>query len=284
MDGIRFEDFQNNNFLQDEIVDHYNFLSKNRSDYGLQEIRRRRTSRNNNYESKFTCDSCEKSYLSYAALYTHRKNKHTNLPNDTREPRRSRKELRNIHTSVNFLSNGALTQGQTAFEQLDVLFNEAFDKIYFKSGRTNILPKYGCYNRHPLFETFYEFSKLPLKLERIMSSIDLIMANYIFESKDSFEAKTILVLLKYVMLFRDYLNSYFFSTKGVYTAVTNAEDLPEKINDFILKFLVLDEDMFGMEVFEIIEYSQHFCDWLYSCSFSSLKITLCINFNSLKNI
>ena len=86
-------------------------------------------------------------------------------------------------------------------------------------------------------------------------------------------------LIQFVTLFREYLNiRYKNEDEKEFTAVTNAENVPDTSNEFINEFLDPDNgNDFDYPKEEIIDLTMNLCQWMYDNNFTCSKLTLLTN-------
>lgn len=95
-------------------------------------------------------------------------------------------------------------------------------------------------------------------------------------------------LIIFVTLFREYVN---IVKKGQvqkdeeFTAITNAEDVPDISNEFINEFLEPEKGgPFGFDKEESIDLTQNICHWMYENNFTCSKLSLISKYNSNNNV
>jgi len=115
----------------------------------------KRRSKNDNEGRVYKCSHCDKTYLSYPALYTHNKTKHPNInqaivPSRGRgRPRKTMQENQPDPISNLYFSTEDRNGGPTA---ITYGFKEAFNEII----KDNIPKKYSSYTEHPLYIQLYK--------------------------------------------------------------------------------------------------------------------------------
>jgi hypothetical protein len=141
------------NSLQETV----NKTAQNLPDLSLQKGRRR--SKNDNEGRTFKCEQCERTYLSYPALYTHKKTKHTPVQQNS-APSRGRgrpKKTGNKATQQDpisrlFFNTEGKQGGPTA---VTYGFEEAFNMFSKQESM-----KYKEYQSHPLYIELYKLHKI----------------------------------------------------------------------------------------------------------------------------
>jgi hypothetical protein len=123
-----------------------------------------------------------------------------------------------------------------------------------------------------LYKTIIDLKQNPEKEAR---TGDEAFAKYVIESYDKTCKDYFLFLLKFSILFRECLNEYkkLEDSDKQYSEVNGAELLPDLCNEFITEFMENNE-YFGLDVNELIELIQQFCNWLYENKFTTSRLTL----------
>ncbi len=135
-----------------------------------------------------------------------------------------------------------------------------------------------CFNEllkltdHPVLTRFLN-DELPTK-DRTELNCDDLFLTYLYEVKEKSNKAYFILILKFVLLFRECLNTSrqirenpnINSKKLEYSSMSNAETLPDLCNEFVTEYLD-SNNYFGIESekdrSEIIELIQHFCNWLF---------------------
>jgi hypothetical protein len=252
----------------------------------------RRKSKKDKNGRDFICSICEKSYLSYRALYTHKRNKHNIIPitgkpevfknNSTSFPGKFKYSAFDSSINVKALSEDLIASFyKLCREQKNnpnsIFYNPDYslDDDYF----IKVL-KYYC-------ESGLHKVQIPTQQESGQNSIYHFLAIYLILlleiTKDKFFCE---LLVKFAFMLREYLNligwdhkkklmnygiiSHFTPT-GEYCSKNSCEDLPELMDDFVCVFLEIDE-LSSANAKDLTDICQNFCFWLYINKFTCYKL------------
>lgn len=253
---------------------------------------RKRRSKRDLAGRTFDCRLCNKSYLSYPALYTHAKTKHSSNPMPTKNIR-GRPRKSNESSTLKKATNNFGTPENKDIDVFKILSKEIanFDED-FNWGLKN--PK-----EHPLMK----------ELERTDSddTCDYILGKYCQTIAKSCDKTYFEKVCRVILLYRECLNKYGWEKlfeedckdeesklfkknlpvievcmehstqqqikmKEDYSVVNNADRLPEVANEFILIF-IKDHDL-GISQDEIISIIMNMCDWLYTNGYTKTQMLL----------
>ncbi len=237
----------------------------------------------------FVCDVCKKSYLSYPALYTHKRNKHNIIP-ITGKPDFFKNS--NSDSNAKFKYNTHVSKKELQ-EGLIMIID-----TYLQFMQENLLNTNSClYKPHSdgndvFVNELRKFLMVDLQNISIPNSaytlnIDTILIIYVvLLIKVKADPSFIKKVTKFLFLFREYLNlmgwdfmmvlqdyglvNYIDKTQ-LFCAVNNCEEIPELLNDFVTVFLEMEED-FSSEKNEISDLAENFCYWLYINDLTPYKI------------
>jgi hypothetical protein len=100
---------------------------------------------------------------------------------------------------------------------------------------------------------------------KVPTTADEIFAKYIVTMFPQANKEYFLFTAKFVVLFRECINISKSDISAEFTATGTAENVPEfmETNEF-----------FGLDLNELIEIIQHFCNWLYENKFTTSRLTL----------
>ena len=284
------------NIIQSKSEENTNLLDENYNENSQEkkdDIHRRR-SKNDTEGRTFICQICGKSYLSYPALYTHRKQKHNTNLSSGRGRGRPKKDIseQNIERikfnpcDTSYFSKES-RKGETN-EFKDVILN-AFNYLYnvkdnFEKSERNKkrkMKEYNNINEHPLFNKFLnDPHKKDEKIDDNENKItDDVFIDYLNKVSNYCNPKFYERILIFVGLFREYVNQIYSNKveKGLeFTAQENAEDVPDASNEFILDFIDPDENNndFGFNRDECIDLIQNLCHWMYENNFTCSKLSM----------
>lgn len=242
----------------------------------------------------YLCNFCQNSYLSYPALYTHKRNKHNIIPITGKQ------EL--------FKNSGGKSSNQTKFkysalENSNYDFSELLDYIIINY--TKCLVEFFQDPNSVLFnKDFVTLSHEGLKILKSIKSkalqkivipdlklkpcIDDILIVYLVNfAKVTREENLVALVIRFSILLREYLNvvgwdykklfSEFnvkvdFNMKGSFTMHNESQEIPDLINEFISVFIELDENYFKFDFKKLVDLSQNFCNWLFVNNLTNFKI------------
>ncbi len=255
-------------------------------------LKRKRKSKKEITGRDFSCSICKKGYLSYPALYTHRRNKHNIIP-ITGKPEFFKSNPANPLTKFRYNAlettndvRGIIGTIISIYRNLSekyFLSNDSFlQKIYdVEDDKLISLLKY--YQEHRM-----ERPKIP-KFEEEGDYIDNILAVYLIlileVTREKFYAE---LIVKFVFLFREYINVFGWEHKkflheyglndnlvieGEYCQQNNCEEVPELVNDFIASFLELDPSFQDGDIKDMSDICQNFCYWLLINGLTCFKLS-----------
>ena len=260
--------YQNrNNYIQNNIQtkseentnlieDNYNENSQEKKE----DIHRRR-SKNDTEGRTFICQLCGKSYLSYPALYTHRKQKHNTNLSSGRGRGRPKKDI-----------------SEQNIERIK--FNPCGLSFFSKENRKGETTEF----KNVIFDAFNKFLNDPHnKDEKIDDNenkiTDDVFIDYLNKVSSYCNPNFFQKILIFVGLFREYVNQAYSNkvNKGLeFTAEEKAEDVPDISNEFILDFIDPDDNNndFGFNKDECIDLIQNLCHWMYENNFTCSKLSM----------
>ena len=261
----------------------------------------RRRSKNDTEGRTFICELCGKSYLSYPALYTHRKQKHNTNLSSGRGRGRPKKDIseqnfeRLKYNPCNFSyfqkdnRKGETTEfKKVILDAFNFLYNIKDDTSKNERNKLRKMKEYNNISEHPLFNKFLnnphnKDEKIDENENKITDDVFIDYLNKVssYCNPDFFEK-----ILIFVALFREHVNQAYkdkVSTGLEYTAEEKAEDVPDTSNEFILDFIDPDENNndFGFNKDECIDLIQNLCHWMYENNFTCSKLSM-INMDNSK--
>ena len=292
---------QNQLILNQVNIENNESNSKNES-----EEKRKRRTKNDNSGRTFICKLCDKSYLSYPALYTHCKQKHNTCNTSGRGRGRPKKEngesfserlKYNPLDASYFLKENR--KGTTNYDDFEKSIKDAFNELYSHENNDRNKSKemkiYSNIEEHPFLGKFLlDKHDVNIKIDDEKEVSDKVFMDYL--NKMSLHVNPIYFtkLIIFVTLFREFVNINEFKKKNKdlnneidlnnndnteYTSVNSAEDVPDLSNEFINDFLDTDKILFGFNKEDSIDLTQNFCHWMYENNFTSSKLTLISNDN-----
>jgi hypothetical protein len=239
----------------------------------------------------YKCEHCDKSYLSYPALYTHSKTKHATDPSPSKNTRgRPRKGTEAIvPKKIQDFFDSPERQGTTpkpfeillrVIERLDKEIGWELDKL----------------EEHPLAQVMERGKE---------KTCDGVLAEYCVEAAKVSNEVYFEKICATVLGYRECLNKYGWQKlfkkqeeskveegdhspkimtclehtteqqskiKEVYSAVNGAEKLPEIANEFVLLFAK--EHELGLSYNEAIDITLNMCEWMYTKGHTKTKVAL----------
>ncbi len=254
--------------------------------------KRKRKSKKEITGRDFTCSICKKGYLSYPALYTHRRNKHNIIPitgkpeffksNSSNNVTKFRYNALETTNDVRGIISNILTIYQDLCEKYFTSPGSILEKNYYlEEDKFVSLLKY--YQEHGM-----EKPKIP-KFEEVGDYINNILAVYLIlileVTREKYYAQ---LIVKFVFLFREYINVFGWEHKkflhefglndnlvieGEFCQKNNCEEVPELVNDFIGVFLELDPEFVDSDVKDMSDICQNFCYWLLINGLTCFKLS-----------
>jgi hypothetical protein len=263
-----------------------------------EKAKRSRRSKADTEGRNFECSICGKSYLSYAALYTHKKNKHKEENGDEpegevkkRRQKAKTEESENAQTTEQTVSAETLeyftTQervGSTNSVMIPDVFRDVFNDIFIDNWETQFkeslsYAKYNEWDKYPLY-TIYIKQEAPAEEPKSDVNFDLkcdeVLAQYLGIVSQRTNLNFFRRVVKFVYLFREFLNK-FHSKEDIeteYTSTNSAENSPDSTNEFIIDFMGLDEPKFGYNKDESIQLTQNLCRWMFDQKYTYSKLTI----------
>ncbi len=259
--------------------------------------KKKRTSKKDFSSSKYNCDICKKRYLSYAALYTHNRNKHNVIPIT------SRPEIFKISFHKQKFNYTKKAEALEDFNEYDLLgkikdefisLNESVlsdDKSSFYIQDVNLRKTKIKENSFlNLLENYIERKNfnldIPSSEDLMKANINNVLIKYAIKVlkiiTDDFYLK---IMIKFIFYLREYLNiagwelmkrlSYYNIITLKYSneefcLVNTCWEIPYLIEDFIYIFI----DINNLQQFqsELLDISSNFCHWLLINNLTNLKI------------
>jgi len=258
--------------------------------------RKKRTKSNKNHITENFCEECNKSYLSYAALYTHKRNKHNVIP-ITRRPELFKisvhhqkfqytntdpmecfnpyEVLKNIKNEYLDLSENLRSNSSTLF------FIEDLNLRTKKTKQDSFLRIIDDYISKKNFSL--DFPKGEETLKSNVNNVFLVYSYLLLSIvNDNFYFK---IVTKFIFFFREYLNIAGWEYKRIlmkynlidfknfseeFCVVNDCSELPDLIDNFISIFI----DINGLQPIkkELIDLSSNFCHWLLIKNLTNLKV------------
>lgn len=277
-----------NNPNNNENIKKSNSLNNSSTKIGFKKNIKKRKSKNEIAGRNFECQDCHKSYLSYPALYTHRKIKHkTNISLGKRgRPKKDQGEnklekKKYDPTNLTFFSKEERT-GKTEPIEINKCIDKAFSEIY-KKGNELTIKNYVTVDEHPFLNKFkkdnHDIYKYIIDGHQI---IDTVLIDYLNKMSMFCNNQYYTKLIIFITLFREYVNAFSGNkidkkkNKREYCEIYDAENFPDYSNNFIIEFLHPEskENNFGFTKDESIDLTQNLCYWLFDNNHTSSKLSL----------
>ena len=287
--------------MENENNINYNF--ENQNDDGLndkgndsenqksEKIGKRRT-KGQNEGRTFKCQFCNKSYLSYPALYTHCRNKHNTSNTSGKERGRPKKQKldseieKNKFNPINisYFSKEGRT-GKTEINEIENCINTAFNELYSEEYKNRNeqrqMKSYSSIKQHP-FLNKYKNDDHDINKKEGEYYTDKVLIYYLNKMSEFCNPTYFTKLIKFVTLFREHINiikadhNLDNENNKEYTEINKAEDVPDFSNEFITEFLVPDSksEDFGFSKEESIDLTQNLCFWMYDNNYTCSKLSL----------
>ena len=253
----------------------------------------KRKSKNDIEGRNYSCEKCNKKYLSYPALYTHIKLKHEKKSNEGRGRGRPKKEQneniieKNRYNPINFtfFAKEGRT-GKTPITEIGNCIETAFLDLYYednlKRNESRNMTHYKTIEEHPFLNKFkndsHDIYKNVINLHEV---IDKVLIDYLNKMSTFCSPEYYIELIKFVTLFREHINIINRKNKtkkenNEFTELNDAETLPNYCNSFINKFLYPkgNDNDFNLSIDESIDLIQNICYWIFDNNFTSSKIFL----------
>lgn len=233
--------------------------------------KRSRRSKNDSNGRTKQCKHCDKSYLSDIALNSHVKAKHPNLiDNINRSRGRPRKSDMNNEDEVfpqnfnNFFEKTFRKKEENSDFDIIIVCKESFDNIFnkYKEVFLNI-------------SSPEEYSFIGNKIDS-EKSIDKGFWKYLLfistlANKEYFE-----FVFKFIVLFRESILIQMSNDSNFTSKEDSSEIVPDCCNEFVGVFMEKHNN-FGLEMNELINIIQHFCNWLWENQYTSSRLSLLSN-------
>lgn len=264
-----------------------------------EKAKRSRRSKADTEGRNFECSICGKSYLSNAALYTHKKNKHKVEDGDAEggegKKRRQKaktedsenataEQLVNAETLEYFSTNER--KGLTTLSSIHDIFRDVFNDIFlenwenqFKASLQNYA-KYNEWEKYPLYTLYIKqesHTEEPKPEVNNELKCDEVLVEYLAVISSRTNSNYFRRVVKFIFLFREFLNMLHRgenSEQEEFTSINTAENSPDSTNEFILDFMGLDEPKLGYHKDESIQLTQNLCRWMFDHKYTYSKLTI----------
>ncbi len=234
----------------------------------------------------FKCQECDKCYLSYPALYTHRKQKHNiNHMNGGKRgrpkkitPQNNQEKIKYNPLDASFFLKEERTGNVQNEDDFKFSINLAFNSLYNDDKKDIIkLKKMNFYSNvisHPFLKMFLSDNHdVNIKIEDEEIAIDYVFIDYLNKMSLHCNKEYYAKLIMFILLYREFINLKKIDKNKNYSNNHNAEDVPELSNDFINDFLEPENNYFDFDKEESINLTQNLCHWMYENNFTSSKLS-----------
>ena len=293
--SINSENIIQGNSIAHEDKNAANDLSDENDDNNRKHLKRR--SKKEVEGRNYICRMCNKSYLSYPALYTHYKQKH----NTNNSSGRGRGRPKKLSLESNQDKNSYNPQNQTFFSkedrtgktetenEINNCIIEAFNDLYNIEQKNRLdernMKFYYNIDEHPFLS---KFKQDPHDLNKLLGDehqvADLVFIEYLNKMSAYCNPTYYAKLIKFVILFREHSNiincdknrDNINGKDKEFTEFNDAEDVPDASNEFITDFLDPEgkNNDFGFTKEECIDLTQNLCYWMYENNFTCSKLSL----------
>jgi hypothetical protein len=316
----RYEDSRSKVSVKEEAKnDEYDSKSFSRSDYQYQNLDQKSENNLRSYSRKkgkrrskkdqvgrnFKWDHCEKTYLSYPALYTHKKLKHWDKPMVESVP--IRKTVRRIElynsdknpTSLEYFTTpdkvggpiDPLTHFYTVVKE-ELQMDPKYFRLYSFLKVFWILDGFAVEDPETLIPK-RDYDELTAHDKEKCMSWDEVFALYLREVSRIVNPNVYKDVLKFVLLYREWVNEFGWQKKLLYeghnksiddmkaeyhfhdySIWNNAEHMPEVANELIMEYIENRDKSFGLNMDDCIDLVRNFTHWLFTSGFTSSKISM----------
>jgi hypothetical protein len=243
--------------------------------------RRKRRSKNDPTGRQHKCEICGKTYLSRPALSQHIKTKHLDRIGEYKRgrgrPRKNEEHQANINNSKyhEFFTrpNVKKADDEGAFKYYEVL-QSSIRELYTNFQKVLNPASLDMEKEHGLMKI--EINSENDHKDPKLVNYDESILRYLREASNKTNKKYFDFMCKFCILFRESFNRQKQkenSKDEEYSAKNNAEEVPDRCNDFITEFME-QNNYFELDSSEVIEIIQHFCHWLYEKSFTTSVLSL----------
>ena len=265
------------------------------NEQNIQKKIRKRAKKNESDIRNYKCSLCDKSYLSYPALYTHCKQKHNTSNHSERGRGRPKKEQNELNIEKNRYDPLTTNyfekedrKGITKIENIKECTQKAFNYLYGNESSEDIKQKikerkmkeYTKIEDHPFLGKFInDDHDINKNLENEKIPTDFVLINYLNKMSNYCNEKYYVKLIIFVTLFREHINIALqdkVPNDKEFTQMVEAEDVPESSNEFITDFLFPNDEDYGFEMSkeEAIDLTRNLCNWMYLNNLTCSKLFL----------
>jgi len=237
------------------------------------------------------CTICQKSYLSYPALYTHNKMKHhmNNTARGRGRPKKDKNDDKVEKTKYNpinltFFSKeertGKINLKKEMKKAIDVAFYQIYSEDYKKRNELRNMKSYSNIVEHPFLNKFkndeHDIYKNVINEHQV---IDNILIEYLNKMSMYCNYDYYIKLIIFITLFREHINLTMGNenqNEKEYTEINEAENIIDSCNEFINLFLKVNDNQndFGFTRDEAIDLTLNLSYWMYDHNYVYSRILL----------
>lgn len=288
--------FNDSDEEEPEIINKYMELTQDNTTTEEPQKRSRRRTKNDVGERKYHCASCEKTYLSYPALYTHMRSKHGVTGTNGKGRGRPKKDsitLDKERKKFNPYDNTFFFKSERTgkVEDYEKCIINAFESIYgspeddrdklnsirIRNTRRG-MKMYNNVYEHPFLKKLLEDPHdASINLEDQEEICDNVLVNYLNKVSLIVNDEYFTTVISFVTLFREHVNIEFKARKecleGDYTAKNSCESFPDSCNEFIVDFLNCGKKSdFPFGKAEAIDLTMHLSTWMFNNHYTCSKV------------
>lgn len=244
--------------------------------------KRPRRSKNDQIGRNKQCKYCEKRYLSYIALNIHVKTKHLGLvnkpqykskgrPKKSNEPTAEEEEPKESIFQIDFSSffekSSIRKRNEVEFDFIEIC-KESFQRMY-KIYKSNVFKNTGSVSdsdsniEYPFIDNAYNRVNDKTIDNSFWKYIEYVATE---TNKDYFE-----FVFRLIILFRECILESL--DKGMESSDLSSENIPDYCNEFVCVYMER-FNYFEMNMTEVINVIQHFCNWLWENQYTCLRLNL----------
>ena len=241
--------------------------------------KRNRMKKKESYQyKKYKCPECEKSYLSYQSLYTHKRSKHAYITKSVRKTICSDDKCRrqNEHVTFQTCSSNELNSSnlkEIMFSEISYIISK-LEKIYEKSIKKDdkLIHHYSLFRE---YEIFLENEEKYKNSDSVSFIIDKVLLLYIVECDRTDPQPDMNEVVFYTILLREFINKEKQKELNLhylleFTTFNYSNEIILSSN----KFLTLIEkiDLIKIKMDRAILYFQKLSSWLFKNNYTEFKL------------
>ena len=168
---------------------------------------------------------------------------------------------------------------------MENVIKKVFEFIYSEDNKKKFVSQPKDFNEISILKNLNDKVEINTTKEKKDKTCDDVFFEYLNTFKDKTNEEFYILMIKFVLLFRECFNNN--KNKGKepdqkenFAATLTPEGLPELCNEFYSEFMETN-NFFGLnsenEKSETIELIQHFCIWLFKNDYTKSKLSLANN-------